>query len=171
MTRDTQKQKVYDAEYLVRDILTSMDTTDVRTFDFYGSSLVVPIERKFGDLEGVQRYVNAVLALNWVRDTWEHATLPITVRARKGVRFAQYFPLVSVMAVPPHKRGNSWAMREIIILHETAHHLAPRGEHHGPEFTGIFLRLVTEIIGQEVGLLLTDAYQNSGVKVQYGATV
>ncbi|MER5754352.1 TIGR04338 family metallohydrolase [Streptomyces sp. NPDC002088] len=163
-TRDMQVSKVYDAERLVWDVLESLDKTDVRTFDFYGSSLLIPAERKFGDLDGVQRYVDAVLALNWVKADYARAERPITVRARRGRTHAHYEPWGAVIAVPPHVNGISWAMREIVIIHEVAHHLTRSAQTHGPEFTQTMLHLVTELVGPEVGLLLTDSYTRHGVR-------
>jgi putative metallohydrolase (TIGR04338 family) len=163
-TRDMQVSKVYDAERFVRRILESLASTDVRTFDFYGSSLLIPAERKFGDIAGVQRYVDAVLALNWVKADYSRAERPISVRARRGSSFAHYEPWGAVIAVPPHVHGISWAMREIVILHEVAHHLTRSVQVHGAEFTQTMLHLVTELMGPEVGLLLTDSYTRHGVR-------
>jgi putative metallohydrolase (TIGR04338 family) len=162
MTVDFQKSAVYGAETLVHRVMSSLAQSDSQTFDFYGSSLLVPMERKFGDLESVQRYINQVLGLNWVRTMWpEKAIQPVKVRARRGNKFAHYeFP--GVIAVPPHNGDLSWAMRELVILHELSHHFAR--DHHGPEFAGAMLHLVTELIGPEVGLLLTDAYTREGAQ-------
>jgi putative metallohydrolase (TIGR04338 family) len=168
--RDNQKSKVYSAENLVMDVLATVAKTDARTFDFYGSGLVLPDERKFGDLDGVQRYIDQVLGLNWVRATWPtRAALPVTVRARKGDAHAHYEPLRHVIAVPEHHRGISWAMREMVIIHELAHHLARGGEVHGVQFVSTYLHLVKELVGDEVGLLLTDAFARNGVA--FGALV
>ncbi|MGW0626172.1 TIGR04338 family metallohydrolase [Streptomyces sp. NPDC002758] len=160
--RDNQKTKVYKAEDLVMDVLTRVAHTDARTFDFYGSHLVIPDERKFGDIDGVQRYVDQVLALNWVRATWPtYAAQPVKVRARRGAAHAHYG--LGVIAVPDHQQGISWAMREMVVLHELAHHLARGGESHGVQFVSTFLHLVKGLVGDEVGLLLTDAFALNGV--------
>ncbi len=45
-------------------------------------------------------------------------------------------------------------MREVVILHEIAHHLTPGGDAHGLKFRAAFLHLVTEIIGPEAGFAL-----------------
>ncbi|MFE2101597.1 TIGR04338 family metallohydrolase [Streptomyces sp. NPDC059468] len=170
--RDSQRQRLYDAETMVRDVLDSLAQADVPTFDFYGSSLLVPLERKFGDLESIQRYIDAVLALNWVRDTWpERTVLPVRVRKRKGKENAHYEPLTRTLAVPDHTNSRGWAMREIVILHELAHHLDMSAEHHGPVFASTFLHLVREVMGPEVGLLLTDSFTRHGVAFGVLATV
>jgi putative metallohydrolase (TIGR04338 family) len=160
--RDNQKTKVYKAEDLVMDVLATVAKTDARTFDFYGSHLVLPDERKFGDIDGVQRYVDQVLALNWVRSTWPtSAVQPVKVRARQGDTGAHY--RLGVISVPDHGQGISWAMREMIVLHELAHHFARGGESHGVQFVSTYLHLVKELVGDEVGLLLTDAFAQYGV--------
>lgn len=160
MDSDFQRQRVYDAEDMLRVTLDRQHVAP--TVDFYGSTLVLPMERKFGDLDGVQRYVEAILDLNWVKATWPtRAKYPVRVRPRRGARFAHY--QLGTIAVPPHKIGGKWAMREFVILHELAHHLAI-GDQHGPLFVSVFQRLVSEIIGPEAGLLLMDSYAKHGVK-------
>jgi putative metallohydrolase (TIGR04338 family) len=163
---DFQRQRLYNAELFVQSILDSVARNDVATFDFYGSSLLIPLERKFGDLESVQRYVDYVLALDWVKEAWPtRAARRITVRSRKSNHRAHYEEWTATLAIRSHKPGEpSHGMREFYVLHEIAHHLAPRGTSHGPEFAGVMLRLVTEIVGPEVGLLLTDSYTRHGVQ-------
>lgn len=162
--RDDQRQRLYNAEFMLRDILNSLAKTDVPTFDFYGSSLLIPLERKFGDLDSIQRYIDAVLALDWVRDTWpERTILPVRVRRRAGKKHAHYEPLTRTFAIPDHSNSRGWAMREIVILHEMTHHLVVSSPPHGPAFASAFLYLVREVMGPEVGLLLTDSFTRHGV--------
>lgn len=165
--RDIQRARIYSAQHMVEKILDRAHLAP--TIDFYGSTLVVPVERKFGDLESVQRYVDRVLALSWVRAAWPRAQYPITVRRRKGDQRAHYEPMGWVMAVPDHGIGR-FTMRESYILHEVAHHLTESREaSHGPEFAGIQQRLIADIIGPEAGLLLADSYAKHGVKYQTAA--
>lgn len=170
--RDMQKQRVYDAEHMVQGIMDSVATNDVHTFDFHGSTLILPEERKFGDIAGVQRYVDAVLGLNWVQAQWKKASVPVRVRKRKTAHQAHYESLTCTIAVPDHQgRHHSWAMREIVILHEIAHHLTGWDDKedgaHGSVFSGIMIKLVTELMGQEVGLLFQESFERHGVKIKY----
>jgi putative metallohydrolase (TIGR04338 family) len=170
--RDNQRKRLYDAETFVRDVLKSLAEADVPTFDFYGSSLLVPLERKFGDLASIQRYIDAVLGLNWVQDMWpERTVLPVHVRRRAGQRFAHYEPLTRTFAIPDYENSSGWAMREVVILHELSHHLCRSGEIHGSAFASTFLHLVREVMGPEVGLLLTDSFTQHGVTFGALATV
>lgn len=165
--RDNDKSKVYGAEQHVRRLLDSVYQSQVRTVEAYGSTLTLPDEVLFGEIGAVQHYVDRVLALDWVQATWPtQAARPVTVRPRKGSAKAHYEPYVNVIAVPPREIGGKWAMREIVVLHEIAHHLTPPGSAHGAEFVGVFLLLVREVIGPEVGLLLTGAMHEAGAKIR-----
>lgn len=132
-----------------------------------GSRLTVPVERKFASIQNVQSYVDAFLALSWVRGTWPRAVIPVTVRMRAGDQAAHYERQSATMAVPGHVGGTAWAMRELVILHELAHHLDPTGEPaHGAEFAGILLDVIGEIIGPEAALLMRVTMGDVGVQVR-----
>jgi len=171
--RDMQRQRLYDAENLVARMLDRA-AAGSGVIQVAGSTITAPPERRFGDVAGVQAYVDAVLALNWVRAAWPgRACVPVTVRARAraGRRKAHYESGGAVIAVPTHEHERagrfSWAMRELVVLHELAHHLDPDPVGtvpHGPEFAGRLLTLAGEIIGPEVALLLRCTFAESGVQ-------
>jgi len=166
--RDMQRAKVYDAEGLVRRMFDRADEHGMRTVKLYGSHITLPIERRFASVESVQSYVDRVLGLNWIRARWERATAPITVRARAGASAAHYETERETLAVPLHVSGNAWALRELVILHEVAHHLEPGGEElapHGPEFCSRYLDLVDGIIGPEAALVLRTSLLGCGVRL------
>ncbi|HZC72087.1 MAG TPA: TIGR04338 family metallohydrolase [Jatrophihabitans sp.] len=169
--RDVQRSKVYAAESLVCRIYDRAEQADTRTVELHGSTITLPIERRFASLESIQRYVNAVLALRWVRARWPtRATVPVTVRARRGHAKAHYEQANATIAIPPHEQNRAWAMRELVLLHELAHHLEPSevAQPHGPEFTERYATLVAEIVGPEAGLLLRTAMHESGVRMTDG---
>jgi putative metallohydrolase (TIGR04338 family) len=162
---DKQREMVYNAEHM----LTAVLDNGAETFEFFGSLLPLPAtEKKFGSVEAVQSYVDAVLALNWVQALSKHAAQPVSVRARKGRKEAHYEPLRAVIAVPDHQQGAgfSWAMREVVVLHELAHHLTRFGceEVHGPEFAGTLLVLIKNLIGDTAGLIYMVALTENGAK-------
>ena len=162
--RDTQKQKVYNAEHQLAKMLDWANDSDGRVVEIEGSTLVLPVERRFGNPTDVQAYVDKVLALNWVRATWPNAA-PVKVRTRKGQAKAHYEPWSQTIALPPAKGVRGWALRETVVLHELAHHLTPwRTAPHGPEFVGTLVALLTEIIGPEVGFTMRLS------AAQHGAT-
>ncbi|MFB8276160.1 TIGR04338 family metallohydrolase [Nocardia colli] len=166
--RDTQRAKVYDAEQLVRGMFDRADEHGSRTVELYGSHLTLPIERRFASVESVQNYANKVLALNWVRGQWDRAGTAVRVRSRAGTTAAHYEAEDAVLAVPLHTGSRAWALRELVILHELAHHLesnvgsvAP----HGPEFCTRYLELVDGIIGPEAALVLRATMLGCGVRL------
>jgi putative metallohydrolase (TIGR04338 family) len=160
---DAQRARVYEAEGVLAGMIDRRDEFPIAIA--FGSRVVVPDDRKFGDVESVQRYVDAVLALAWLRRAApERAATPVRVRPRAGAGKAEYDETAATIAVPPHRVGGRWAMRELVVLHELAHHLAP-GQQHGAAFVAVFVHLVRELIGSEAGFLLRSALLDAGVEV------
>jgi len=139
------------------------------TVDFHGSHINVPLQKRFADIPSVQRYVDAVLALEPVREAFPNAG-PVRVRERRGQGKAHYEPSTATMAIPLHNRA---AGRESTVLHELAHHLSvsqgltatPSGNRwHGVEFREAMLFLVGVMLGESAALLLRAGYYSSGVR-------
>ncbi|WP_405178805.1 TIGR04338 family metallohydrolase [Nocardia sp. NBC_01377] len=165
--RDTQRAKVYDAERLVRAMFDRADESGSRTVEIHGSGITLPIERRFASVESVQVYADKVLALNWIRAQWDRASFPIRVRSRAGAAAAHYEAAGAVLAVPLHTGGTAWALRELVVLHELAHHLEPAAvalASHGPEFCTRYVELVDGVIGPEAALVLRTALLGCGVR-------
>lgn len=147
--RDSDRAAVYRAENAVRLLLDSPG----ETVTINGLPVVVPDERKFGRIEDVQRYVDAVL---------KHIDCdrPITVRSRRGTQKAHYEFATQVIAIPEDDR---WAMREIVLLHEIAHHLTPTAAAHGPEFRHTFCNLLEQVLAPEARFMLQLAFWSEGL--------
>ncbi|MFD6880855.1 TIGR04338 family metallohydrolase [Rhodococcus sp. NPDC060084] len=158
--RDIRKSAVYDAEAMVRRMFDLADERGLRTVDVAGSSVTLPVERRFASLDSVQRYVDAVLALDWVRARWPRAAVPVRIRVRAGNTAAHYENDCATIALPEHRANRAWAFRELVVLHELAHHLDPQDPDdpteaaHGAGFVDRFLTLVGEIIGAEAVFVL-----------------
>ena len=166
--RDGQRAKVYDAEHLVHRIFDRSEKYP--TVDVAGSRLTLPVERRFASSDSVQDYVDRVLALGWVRAQWSRAAVPVRVRERVGDAQAHYERPTAVIAVPGHRANRAWALRELVVLHELAHHLADDFAHraepqHGGEFVDRLLILVDGLVGPEAALLLRITMLESGVAV------
>jgi putative metallohydrolase (TIGR04338 family) len=158
---DPQRQLVYEAEHALAGMLDRR--LDFPVVSAFGSRVTLPDDRKFGDLESVQRYVDAVLALDWVRLA-PNGLRPVRVRARAGATKAEYEFATATIAVPPHRVGGRWAMRELVVLHELAHHLSGAGD-HGPAFAALLVELIHELVGPEAGFLLRSALLAAGAAV------
>ncbi|MET0198017.1 MAG: TIGR04338 family metallohydrolase [Rhodococcus fascians] len=165
-TRDSQRSKVYEAETMVRRMFDRAEERNLRSVEIHGSTITLPVERKFASIESVQRYVDAVLAMNWVQARWPHADGVVHVRERSGTGASHYEPDTQTIAVPLHRRNEAWALRELVVLHELAHHF-DRAENssHGGEFVDLFITLVGEIIGQEAGFVLRATMLDCGVSI------
>ena len=133
--------------------------------DFFGSRIDLPIQRRFGDLDGVRRYVDQVVGLTAVQAAFPGAQSPI-VRERSGQTRAHYEPDTATIAIPLKE---FWAGREAVVLHELAHHLAGRPasgaprEWHGAEYRSAMCRLVGCVLGESAALLLRAGYEEVGL--------
>ena len=155
--RDTQRAKVYAAEEFVRTLFDRAAEHGNRVVEFFGTQLTLPPEGRFSSAASVQRYVDDVLA-HVGRDR------RLTVRARRGATAAHYerHDDVAVIAVPD--RRTSWALRELVVLHEIAHHLNDAEPAHGPEFVATFCELADVVMGPEVGHVLRVVYAKEGAR-------
>ncbi|MGW0174936.1 TIGR04338 family metallohydrolase [Rhodococcus sp. NPDC003322] len=166
--RDSQRSLVYDAESVVRGIFDRADRGTGRQLELFGSHLTLPVERRFASVESVQDYADRVLTLNWVRARWPRSAVPVTVRTRAGAKAAHYEPGTATLAVPVVGGRSRWALRELVVLHELAHHLEPDGADlapHGPEFVDRYLVLVEEILGGEAAFVLRTVFVENGVRL------
>lgn len=166
--RDSQRSKVYEAETMVRTMFDRAEERGLRTVDILGSTLTLPIERKFASIDSVQRYVDSILKLNWICETWPTAGTVVHVRERSGAGASHYERDTRTIAVPLHRHNEAWALRELVVLHELAHHFEPEDQglpSHGGAFVDRFVTLVSEIVGQEAGFVLRATMLEAGVKV------
>lgn len=155
--KDTQKERVYEAEQALRWLYDHTKQGDYTVN--IGFDLTLPPEAKFGSVESVQSYVNRVTQMPSVVAEFGNRG-EVKVRQRKGTRFAHYEPMTNTIAV--HDGRNNWAMRELVVLHELAHHFSP-GAQHGPRFAANFARLADLVMGPEVGLALRVLFQQNNV--------
>ncbi len=149
---DSRRSAVYAAESLVMDMIDR--GADV---DFHGSRISVAPDRKFGQVADVERY------LTWLRShEWGAATVPQPrVRQRRGAAKATW-EAPDVIAIP----DAAWARRELVVLHEYAHHVVWHeggGTRHGAAFCKTLAHLVRNAVGPAAGLLLTDAFFTAGL--------
>ena len=161
--RDTQRAKVYAAEEFVRTLFDRAADHGNRVVEFFGTQLTLPPEARFGSAASVQRYVDDVLAMPAVGTRWP-AAAAVAVRARRGATAAhyEYTDEGATIAVPD--RRSIWALRELVVLHEVAHHLCAADPPHGPEFVATFCELAAAVMGPEVGHVLRVVYAKEGVR-------
>ncbi len=163
--RDTQRARVYRAEDGWAAQLDAARRGAVLA-SVGGSAVVLPGERRFGTLEAVQDYGARVLALPEVL-ALAGVLAPPRLRLRRGARSAHWEP-PGVVALPVPPRGEPWALRETVVLHELAHHvgeLSGRSVGHRAPFPAVVLLLAEAVLGQEAALALRVHYGHEKVEV------
>ena len=162
--RDSQRAKVYAAEEFVRTLFDRSAEHGSNSVDFFGTQLTLPPEARFGSVPAVQRYVDEVLALPAVRRQWSKVD-PLTVRARRAATAAHYENRdgTGVIAVPDLDTAD-WAMRELVVLHEIAHHLCDARPPHGAQYVATMCTLAELVMGPELGHVLRVVYAKEGVR-------
>ena len=76
---DPDKDDVYAAEWQMRAVLDLANQVEDRTYNFHGHMMELPDERKFADLESIQRYYDAVCQLDAVQKEWPGVKAPEVV--------------------------------------------------------------------------------------------
>lgn len=149
----TDTTRVYGAEETLMFLLDNGGTARI-----HGSSITMPVERRFGDVDGVRRYLGEVR-----RRPWGFPDVPEpAVRVRKGHAKAHWAD--GTIALPDGIGEKGWAMREVVVLHEYAHHVTWHlhgRTGHGAQFQGIYLGLLEHAIGPEAAFVLRAALAES----------
>lgn len=157
-SRDMQRGKVYDVEQLFSVILDRQ--YEAPLINIAGSTVTVPLERRFGDLPSIQRYVDHLTLQQFPGFTWAQGQV-VLVTSRRGEKAAHY--QTGSIHVPD--TGSRWALRQLVILHEFAHHLATVHAQHGPLFVHALRTLLEHEMGPEAALIYTVLCQESGVRM------
>lgn len=159
--RDSGRSRLYDAERLVHRMFERAGSA--RTVQIAETELTLPTEVLFSSVDSVRDYVGRVLAMESVRQRFPRADLPVSVRARRGHRAAEYRRYSGEIAIPESRDGR-WALRELVILHEVAHHLDDgTGAAHGRGFALTLTELVGAVLGPEAGFVYRVVLADSGV--------
>ena len=161
---DPHRQRVYEGEFRVREFLDRANhpRNPFPEVELFGTKVRMPMERKFASVESIQAYCDKVLALPSIREEFPRASSPVRVRSRKGDKFA-HCEFTGVIAIPMGGGGtDAWACRELVVLHELAHHLSYCGP-HDVQFRYAFVKLVSTAMAPEVGFALQACWHLEGV--------
>ncbi len=156
MQRDGQRARVYQAEDAWGLRLDAARRGATRA-EVAGSSVVLPAEVQFGTLTAAETYCGQVL------EPWDVPVVALRTRRGQGRAHWQE-PGTIALPIPPH--GTPWALREAVLLHELAHHLAfhlDGDSTHGTAFTHRMLELVEQTLGAAAALTLRVEYGEHSV--------
>lgn len=156
--RDNQRSKVYAAQNILHWLFDSAVQTGNPMVTVNGVTVTLPPESRFACVDSIQVYVTRVMQMSSIASQYKRFT-PV-VRERKGTKKAHYQG--GTIAIPLSREGK-WAQREMVILHELAHHLAP-GAGHGPEFVSAFLTLLGVVMGPEAELVARMVFIDNEVQ-------
>lgn len=161
---DTMRGRVYTAERMAFNMFER--ASSARTVQVVGTELTLPPEARFASVDSVRDYVGRVTGMAAVRVRFPRAVEPILVRERRGHRSAHYTRRAdgrAEVAVPFAVQGR-WALRELVVLHELAHHFDDSGgAAHGREFVVCLIDLVGLVLGPEAELVYRVIFSDSGV--------
>ena len=164
-TRDAQRARVYRAEDAWAARLDAA-RLGAAMATVAGSAVLLPAERRLGDLTAARDYAARALALPAV--TAVVGTVPpVGLRRRRGTGRAHWEP-PGVIALPVPVHGEPWALRETVLLHELAHHVGEAtrlAEGHRAPFPALVLLLVDAVLGEQAAFALRVAYGEQRVEV------
>jgi len=163
--RDAQRTRVYRAEDAWAGRLDAA-RRGAAFATVAGSSVLLPAERRLGSLDAAAGYAGRVLALAPVVEA-VGVVAPPALRLRRGVRAAHWEP-PGTIALPVPAHGEPWALRETVLLHELAHHVAAatgRVVGHRAPFPAVVLLLAEAALGAEAGFALRVEYGEHAVEV------
>ena len=140
------------------------------TLQLAGATVTLPPEARFGSIDSVREYVERVVTMPVVRERFSRSRVPVAVRSRRGVGEAHYefsrapgSDRVPTIAIPEAREGR-WALRELVVLHEIAHHLDDSGgPAHGPHFVQTLIDLVEVVIGPEAAFVYRVLFGDAGL--------
>lgn len=149
--RDSQRQKLYDAESRFKRLFFwEVDKGWKPEYE----------QIKFKSIQEVEYYVTQLWNSAWVQKRFRiHKTSVPTINEISNSSWSAYVRF-STMYLPP------WGFNKIIVLHELAHVLHPSGygTGHGRFFARTFLELIGHEFGSEARKLLKECYKKHGVK-------
>ncbi|GAA3049026.1 TIGR04338 family metallohydrolase [Gordonia defluvii] len=161
---DHRRGEVYAAERMVFGLFDGVGST--RSVLLAGTEITLPVEARFASLDSISDYVERVRAMPVVADRFERATVPVRVRARRSAAAATYESGggAGIIAIPVDVAAGRWALRELVVLHELAHHFDDSGgAAHGRGFRAALVELAALVLGPEAGYAYRVIFGDSGL--------
>lgn len=137
------------------DFLESMDDfgrSEITEIQAFGSTWTISNERKFETINEVQVYVDALISSTSFQSAFPNLKKRILVKASKKtdkvIEADAWSHSRTLIEIPEHSgTWRSWAMRELIVLHEVAHCVTPKRDGHGENFRKTYFDLLSFVYG------------------------
>lgn len=160
---DRQRKRVYAAQSDLMRMLDRCAASANPQVTLASITLTLPTEARFAAIADAQRYIDRILSWDAVIERLGTAAA-VTVRARRGSARAHYERDTQVIALPP-AAGAHGMLRELVLVHELAHHFTPDTVAiHGPEFVGTLVTLVDTTMGPHAALALRILMDHHGAR-------
>ena len=146
---DRPRHRVYKADELTRAWASSQKIGTPNS-----TARVLEREWTPGDTDAVQRYVDRI--------TDAEGATRLTVVTTKSTRYSTYYSGRRQIALA------RWGFRELVVLHEIAHHLTPGWQAHGPEFCAAYIDLVNRysLGADELADVLSRNLLKAGARIE-----
>jgi putative metallohydrolase (TIGR04338 family) len=136
-TRDSQKQRLYDAEYAVG-----------------------PFINELGSLEAAQKYVTEVLATAWVQTRWGRHTIRVGRTRNIGKSYDGY---ITLGVDAQNKRVILHEIAHELSFYKYGYQRNDIAA-HGPEFAATYVALVGRFLGADAAAKLRESYRKHRVR-------
>ncbi len=143
--RDSQRQRVYDAEKLIPDFSSG---------------------HRLETMEEIEAYVAMMLSHEWFRRHFRSIGDHIDVSDGRGSRRAKAFCTQNRMSFP------KWARSRMNVIHEVTHMVVSDAvSAHGWQFCATYLDLTRHFMGEERYKQLREAFRTKKVRYKQPKTV
>lgn len=143
---DSQRQKLYDAEHYVTQVIEKLEAKSAYPFEF-------------NSIEEVQKFVNKLTSSVWFRKRWGNHQIRVYNTSGTWAR-GNSFGYIKL----PFR--NRWSRSILVILHEISHCIRKHGSgtDHGRFFARTLLELVEHVVGKRAAKILKEAFKRGRVK-------
>lgn len=145
--RDSQRQKVYDAERYLRNHCKNE-----------GLRSQINRNTEFSSIKEIERYIDKLLKSAWFIRRWGKRENPTIVEIQGHTATA--WSAQNKIDLP------RWGWNKVVVLHELAHivHMFGSGTSHGRYFCRTLLELIEHELGLEARRFLKKRYTTTRVK-------
>lgn len=139
--RDSQRQKLYDAESYAGYKMNKQN-----------------LNPKFTSIEEIQKFTDKLISSAWFKRRWGEHSIEIVQQNRGRAAYARF----NRIHLP------KWAWISMIVLHEITHIAGSRktssGASHSRFFARTFLELVDHVLGPKAKKILREEFKRERVK-------